>query len=85
MGVIMAGCRNDTIVKVGFMNDHTGVYEENTQAIKFTDYTFCRFKKLERFSCTLKINSNYNLLIIGIDSYYGLLFDLRKILATYNR
>lgn len=84
-GIIITGCKRDSIVEIGFTNDHTGTYKENIRAIKFTDFDSCRFKKLDKFNCTLNIKPNYDFLIICKDSCYGLVFDLKKIIKIYGR
>jgi hypothetical protein len=82
--VIIVSCRKDTIQEIRAMNDYTGLIKINTQMIRFANYKIFKFNKYSKFECSLDIKPDYDLLVIGLDSHYAILFDLIKIEKNYS-
>lgn len=92
--LFLAGERQDSIIKGGFINDYTGVHIYDNPSIILTEFESNRInietlKETQNidFNITLHLKQDYDLLVIGKDACYGLLYDLKKIIkdtATNN-
>ncbi|WP_289054430.1 hypothetical protein [Carboxylicivirga marina] len=83
--VILTGIRKDTVVQNGFINDYTGVHQYDNPAIIIKDSDTFRFETKQtedslnfNFNYILKIRPEHNVLVIGKDVCYGIIFDINN-------
>lgn len=83
--VILSGIRKDTVVQNGFINDYSGVHQYDNPAIIIKDSETYRLETKQtedslkfNFNHILRIRPDHNVLVIGKDVCYGIIFDLNN-------